>query len=119
MSDFNTWYDNEPMPKDEKDVVAKSLYFLNKSIARRTWNHQQQTIDKQNELIEKLARVTEFYGDKDNWEPNSLYKKTNSYMDAFVVNDEENVATGKYVGGKKAREILNSEEFKQWRGEDE
>lgn len=68
-------------------------------------NELKSQLEKYKQAAEYGLEVAEFYGDKDSWEPNSLYKKTNSYFDAFINEDEENVATGKYIGGKLAREL--------------
>jgi len=48
-------------------------------------------------------KAVEFYGDRDNWEPNNYQKKTSSWFCAFLNEDEERIDSHSF-GGKLARE---------------
>ena len=43
MSDFEQWFEREPMPKSYKDM-AGLFYRLNKELSRLAWDHQQKQI---------------------------------------------------------------------------
>jgi hypothetical protein len=85
MSDFEKWWKDEPLPSEEKSALAVVFYNLSKALSQKSWDYQQEKIDKLEEDRRKLMnallvykRAINFYADSadmfdgyDMWEDTS------------------------------------------------